>query len=648
MAREIPSYVSQLSTGGAAQVQFTSAQANATNKVSAELSTMASDIQRKNNEIEELTATTTLSEELHRISREAGSDVGKLQANLDAFKKTFIPNIKNADLQKKLDITFNSQARPFLDKAMGQYSKNVEQAHELSMLQAVKQGRVDIATAANGLFDPTPEVKQASAAAIKDNVERIAAIASAKKSDGSFYFSPEQQMKMVADAKKDTLTALPPDKRIEMLGGAAGGFENVMAGVFKHEGGYTDSDGNTGNPANFGINQKFHPDVDVKSLTKEQAAAIYKRDYWDAYKIGELPANVQGIVMDGVVNHHSGFKDKMVAAARAGASAGELIDMRQKEYDRLAATGKYSKAIVSSWNNRLSSYEHLAQADEVRSSFAPEEQEKLLTEAVSEFKSQEERANILRVVGGAAKDKDIYAKFVANSPNILQDIEEYKTNGGDPELANYMRTSALTRNKLSAGEQDQIQSEIFDDIGQLDISNSEKTGKVKIGNKDAKLEDLIRLQRKVMAASVQGVPYLDSQLRKLSPAILELSKKESGHDDAGLLWADPDEPLDNGYGAIQKFLEKQGKEKDYALKARMYGDFIDKADQLPADIRKDKALFEQAQVQIAQSVIASAASKGMKNIPLPAITRLIANPTEAAQFDELFGAGASAKVLGKQ
>lgn len=646
MAREIPSYVSQLQMGSMPQVQFTDAGANATRKLSAEMGVIAEDIQRKNNEIEELTATTTLSENLHRIARESGSDVGKLQSNLDAFKKTFIAGINNSHLQRKLDITFGAQAQPFIDKAMNQYSKNVEQQHELSMLNAIKQGRVDISTAANGLFDPTPEIKQASATAIKDNVERIAAIASAKKSDGSFYFTPEQQMKMVADAKKDTLTALPPDKRIEMLQGAAGGFDNVMAGVFKHEGGYTESDGNTGNPANFGINQKYHPDVDVKNLTKEQAAAIYKRDYWDAYKIGELPANVQGIVMDGVVNHHSGFKDKMVAAARAGATAGELIDMRQKEYDRLAATGKYSKAIVSSWNNRLSSYEHLAQADEVRASFAPEEQQKLLTEAISEFKSQEERANILRVVGGAAKDKEIYSKFVSNSPNILQDIEEYKTNGGDPELANYMRQSALTRNKLSAGEQDQIYSNIIDEVGQLGITT--KNGKVKIDKDDATLEDLVRLQQKIMRASIQGVTGLDAQLKKLSPAILEKAKRERGKDDLGLLWKDPDEPLDAGYGAIQKFLEKQGKEKDYATKASLIRDFIEKADRLPEDIKKDENLFNQAQEEIVRGVIAAEASKGMKNIPLPAVTRLIANPTEAAQFDELFGAGSSAKILGKK
>lgn len=644
MAREIPSYVSQLSMGSRPQVQFTDARAGLFNKVSAEMQVMSEDIQKKNAQIEKLTATSVMSENMHRIAREAGSDVGKLTADMEGFKKTFIAGIKDNDLRQELEATFGAQAAPFVDKAMNQYAKNVQEQHKLALYNAWKQTRVDLTSAAPGLLDPKPEIKQSSAAAVKNIFERAADLAASKNADGSFIFSPEEQIKMAAEAQRDALTSLPADKRIEMLGGG-GNFDTVIAGVFKHEGGYNASDGNTGNPVNFGINQGSHPEIDVKTLTKEQAAEIYKRDYWDAYKIGELAPEVQGIVMDGVVNHYSGFKDKLVAAARAGATPSQLIDMRQKEYDRLERTGKYSKAVVASWNNRLADYEHLVVGENL-GFLDGEDRKKLLEEAVSEFKSQEERANIMRVVGVAAKDKEIYARFMQNSPGILQDIEDYKNNGGDPELANYMRTSALTRNKLSSGEQDAIYSNIIDEVGQLGISI--KNGKVKIEKDDAKLEDLVRLQQKIMKASVQGVTGLDSQLKKLSPAILEKARRERGKDDIGLLWNDPNEPLDNGYEVIQKYLEKQGKDKDYAVKASLIRDFIEKTDRLPEDIKKDEALFNQAQEEIARSVIASDAGRGMKNIPLPAITRLLANPGEKDIFNQTFGAGSAEKILGNK
>lgn len=58
------------------------------------------------------------------------------------------------------------------------------------------------------------------------------------------------------------------------------GFDGAVGFTLKHEGGLNPSDTN-GTASNFGINQAAHPGVDVKSLTKDGAKAIYKKDYWD-------------------------------------------------------------------------------------------------------------------------------------------------------------------------------------------------------------------------------------------------------------------------------------------------------------------------------------------------------------------------------
>lgn len=277
------------------------------------------------------------------------------------------------------------------------------------------------------------------------------------------------------------------------------------------------------------------------------------------------------------------------------------------------------------------------------------EKEKYLKESIAKFKDNEERGQILRVVDAAVKDQDIYSQFVNNAPDILDKIENYKNDGGNAELADYMRKQALKANPVSASDQDQIYTSIIDEVNQLKITT--KQGKVKIGKDDATLEDVTRLQQKIMKASIRGVTGLDSQLKKLSPAILELAKKERGKDDLGIDsffgFFRTTEAYDPGYEVIQSYLEKQDKEEDYATKAGMMREFINRADQIPEDIQKDDQLFQQAQEKIAQAVIAGQANKGMKNIPTSAIQHLLANPDLAPQFDELFGVGAAARILGR-
>lgn len=53
----------------------------------------------------------------------------------------------------------------------------------------------------------------------------------------------------------------------------------------------------------FGIDQRSHPNVDIRSLTKEIAAAIYHRDYWLPVRAHELPVPVGEVLFDIAVNN---------------------------------------------------------------------------------------------------------------------------------------------------------------------------------------------------------------------------------------------------------------------------------------------------------------------------------------------------------
>lgn len=159
-------------------------------------------------------------------------------------------------------------------------------------------------------------------------------------------------------AKQPTLAATQPVQLYRQTGG----FRAAVATVLANEGGLIARDGNTGSPAIYGINAKWHPEAFAKAkrLTAEAgeaagrayAAEFYRREFWDRHGIGSLPASVQPVVLDGVVNHRIDFARRLVQAARNGASATRLLVMRWEEYRRLAASKEYA-AYLEGWENRL-------------------------------------------------------------------------------------------------------------------------------------------------------------------------------------------------------------------------------------------------------------------------------------------------------
>lgn len=104
--------------------------------------------------------------------------------------------------------------------------------------------------------------------------------------------------------------------------------------------------------ARFGINSKANPDVDLNTLTKEGARAIYKSRYWDAMKIDELPADMRLVAYDAAVNH--GVEKAKQMVADAGGDARILLELREDAYRQLAKSNpaKYADNLPG-WLSRL-------------------------------------------------------------------------------------------------------------------------------------------------------------------------------------------------------------------------------------------------------------------------------------------------------
>lgn len=93
-------------------------------------------------------------------------------------------------------------------------------------------------------------------------------------------------------------------------------FEEAFQKTLGYEGGLSNDANDKGGLTKYGISQASYPKVDIRNLTLDQAKAIYKSDFWDACRCGEInDKNIAMQVFDMAVNHGTGGAGKLVQKA---------------------------------------------------------------------------------------------------------------------------------------------------------------------------------------------------------------------------------------------------------------------------------------------------------------------------------------------
>ena len=92
-------------------------------------------------------------------------------------------------------------------------------------------------------------------------------------------------------------------------------FDDIIEKVLEHEGGYVNDPADTGGETKYGISKKAYPDEDIKELTIERAKELYKRDYWNRFKIDSFPSRIRHIYFDMCVNMGGGRATKILQEA---------------------------------------------------------------------------------------------------------------------------------------------------------------------------------------------------------------------------------------------------------------------------------------------------------------------------------------------
>jgi lysozyme family protein len=127
-----------------------------------------------------------------------------------------------------------------------------------------------------------------------------------------------------------------------------------------------------GGMTKFGIDQRSHPHLDIRKLTKPDAVSIYHRDYWLPLRCHELPAPVGEILFDIGVNNGKaraaqwlqetlgvavdGFIGPITIRAATSAVAQALaakLLARRATFSRTIAKGRKAK-FLKGWLNRNS------------------------------------------------------------------------------------------------------------------------------------------------------------------------------------------------------------------------------------------------------------------------------------------------------
>ena len=93
-------------------------------------------------------------------------------------------------------------------------------------------------------------------------------------------------------------------------------FDECLKMLLHHEGGYVNHPKDPGGETNLGVTkrvyEKWGGTKDMKDLTVEDVAPIYKKNYWNRCKCDDLESGVDWVVFDWAVNSGTGRAAKAI------------------------------------------------------------------------------------------------------------------------------------------------------------------------------------------------------------------------------------------------------------------------------------------------------------------------------------------------
>jgi lysozyme family protein len=174
------------------------------------------------------------------------------------------------------------------------------------------------------------------------------------------------------------------------------GVDTMISDILRREGSFVDHPADRGGPTNYGITHRtlaryLGRDVtrdDVRRLSPELAAEIYRRAYFLEPRIDALPSSIRAFLFDSAVNHGPRravkFLQQVLNAARFGSlsvdglagpktrrEAGKadkamgpwllaaLVEERRMFYRLIVERDPSQRVFFKGWMNRIAEFDHL-------------------------------------------------------------------------------------------------------------------------------------------------------------------------------------------------------------------------------------------------------------------------------------------------
>ena len=145
-------------------------------------------------------------------------------------------------------------------------------------------------------------------------------------------------------------------------------FEKCLEIILHHEGGYVNHPKDPGGETNLGVTKRVYEEwggtKDMKDLTVEDVAPIYKKNYWDRVRGDDLPSGLDLCIFDFAVNAGPGRAAKMIqkmigVTVDGGIGPNTLKALGYYEEE----VGGVAEVIVEYQKQRQSYYESLSTFD---------------------------------------------------------------------------------------------------------------------------------------------------------------------------------------------------------------------------------------------------------------------------------------------